>query len=138
MKNIILFTFLIITTIGFSQELVSVKITDEKVANFAKEVYHDVLEYQNEELLQAYKETLNRFEIIKATDAFIQAGNYSLISTLDLMNKYNPDLEYDKGPDFDVENFNLLKYFFPTAKDGSSEYYRIYKTNYLVRLLPRK
>lgn len=141
MKIKILFTFLtlFVAFISFSQKQVNVEYSDQKVKDLASEVYGEYTEYQTPELLKYYKQVLNNTEIIEVSNEEMNAGNYSLISALILKNKYNQDLDYDKGPNFDITNFNPLKYFFVNSNaDGSSPYYKIYKTNYLVRYNPNK
>ncbi len=138
-KMIFMFLTLFVALNSFSQKQINVAYSDEKVKNLASEVYGEYTEYQTPELLSYYKEVLNNVEILEVSNEEINTGNYSLISTLILKNKYNQDLDYDKGPNFDINNFNPLKYFFVNSNaDGSSPYYKIYKTNYLVRYNPNK
>lgn len=123
----------------FAQKQIKIDYSDNKVAELAKEVYGDVVEYQTAEHIALYKKFLNQIEIVDITNnQAMLNGNYKLISTLSLVSKYNPDLDYDKGPNFDIQKFNPLKYFFDTNEEGATEYYRIYQTNYLIRVLPSK
>lgn len=137
----IIFTFLIVlfTLNSFSQKQIKANYSDEMVKALANEVYGEYSEYQTPELLNYYKQVLNNVEIIEVSNEEINSGKYALISTLVLKNKYNQDLDYDKGPNFDISKFNPLKYFFVNSNaDGSSPYYRIYQANYLVRYNPNK
>lgn len=127
-----------VTVTSFAQRTISINYTNEKVKTLAEEVYKNETQYLTPEHLASYKEFLNRVEITEATDDQLKYGDFPLISTLTLKDKYNPELNYDKGPDFDINKFNPLKYFFVTDKSGESTYYRIYNTKYMVRLLPNK
>lgn len=137
MKSFFILLIMIVSEHTFSQKVMSLNLSDEKVKVWAKEIYAGVDAYLTAEHLALYQQTAMRIEIVLVSDEFLVNRNFKLISTLGLMNKYNPDLDYDKGPVFDIKTFNPLKYFFPSENtDGSSNYYRIYQTNYLVRLLP--
>jgi hypothetical protein len=137
MRNILLILFSLISISAFSQERVYLDLSKQTVLKLASEVYNEDTQYLTPAHLSGYTDFLNRIEIIKVSDEYLVAGHYKLISTLDLMSKYNPDLDYDKGPNYDINTFNPLKYFWVTEKDGSSDYYGIYQTNYLIRLLPK-
>lgn len=129
---------LFISFASFAQRKVEMNYSFEKVKALAKEVYADVQEYQTDQHIYDYMEYLNQIEIVEMTTEEIAAGNYPLISTLILRNKYNQDLVYDKGPDFNINQFNGLKYFYTVPQGASaSPYYRIYGTNYLVRYTPK-
>lgn len=139
MKTIFTFLILFVSLYSFSQKQVNISFSDQRVKELASEVYGEYSEYQTPELLAFYQQELNKFEIIEVSDEEINSGKYNLISTLVLKNKYNQDLDYDKGPNFDIQKFNPLKYFFITSNaDGSSPYYRIYQANYLIRYNPNK
>lgn len=133
LTTILLFVSSFIT---YSQVQIKLNTSDESVKKSALEVYKETEQYLQKQHLQFYKELIERVEIIEVSKAEIEKGNYPLISTLSLVSKYNSDLDYDKGPNFNILNFNPLKYFWITEKDGSSKYYRIYGENYLIRLLP--
>lgn len=136
MRRLITALVFIIPFIAFNQTQIKLISSEERVKELATEVYKDSKEYLQKQHLQFYKELIERVEIIEVSKAEIEKGNYPLISTLSLVSKYNSDLDYDKGPNFNILNFNPLKYFWITEKDGSSKYYRIYGENYLIRLLP--
>lgn len=130
-------TFILtLSFLSFSQTQIKLNFSDEKVNELAKEVYQDAEQYLTDQHLKSYKEFLNRIEIIEVSKEEIEKGNYPLISKLILVSKYNNAIDYDKGPDFNIYNFNPLKYFWIIKKDGSSDYIRIYGENYLIRLLP--
>lgn len=137
MRNILYILFSLISMSVFSQEKIYLDFSEQVVKKLASEVYSQDTQYLTQAHLSGYNDFLNRIEIIKVSDEYLAAGNYKLISTLDLMSKYNPDLDYDKGPNFDINTLNPLKYFWETKEDGSSNYYGIYQTNYLIRLLPK-
>lgn len=124
---------LLMTVNIMAQRRLSIEYSDEKVIKCAVEVYQKSTQYLTLGHLQSYKEYLSHVELYEATNEQIATGNYPLISTLTLKNKYNVDLDYDKAPNFDIEKFNPLKYFFVTDENGVSPFYRIYGTNYLVR-----
>ena len=136
MRLLITTLFLTISFLTFSQKQVKLNLSDERVKELAKEVYQDTEQYLSKRHLQSYKELLNRIEIIEVSKEEIDKGNYPLISTLILVSKYNTNIDYDKGPGFNIYDFNPLKYFWVMKEDGSSDYYRIYNENYLIRLLP--
>lgn len=138
MKKVFFFLvmFVVFSASLFAQKNIHINYTDEKVKTLAEEVYKNETQYLTPGHLSMYKTFLNRIEIVEASDDQLKYGGFPLISTLILKNKYNPDLDYDKGPNFDINSFNPLKYFFVIGKDGASNYYRIYNTKYLVKLLP--
>lgn len=138
MKKIVLLFVLTMSVAlnSFAQKKITIKYTDEKIQALAKEVYNNETQYLTEEHLKIYKSYLNRIEIAEATEEQLKNGNYPLISTLVLKNKYNNDLDYDKGPNFDAQSFNGLKYFFVSDNKTATTYYRIYGTPYVVRLMP--
>lgn len=133
MKIVLALMSLVLTVNVIAQRRLSIEYNDEKVIKCAVEVYRTHTEFLTLGYLQSYKEYLSHIELYEATNEQIATGNYPLISTLTLKNKYNVDLDYDKAPNFDIEKFNPLKYFFVTNEDGASPFYRIYGTNYLVR-----
>ncbi len=133
MKIILVLMSLLMTVNIMAQRRLSIEYSDEKVIKCAVEIYQKSTQYLTLGHLQSYKEYLTHFEFYEATNEQIATGNYPLISTLTLRNKYNVDLDYDKGPNFDIEKFNPLKYFFLTDENGMSPFYKIYGTNYLVR-----
>jgi hypothetical protein len=136
MKILIIMLFLSFSFLSFSQTEIRLNFSDDKVKELAKEVYQDAEQYLTKKHLQSYKEFLNRIQIIEVSQEEMNKVNYPLISTLMLVSKYNSNIDYDQGPDFNINNFNPLKYFWIIKKDGSSDYYRINKDNYLIRLLP--
>ncbi|RYZ52168.1 MAG: hypothetical protein EOP49_10175 [Sphingobacteriales bacterium] len=63
---------------------------------------------------------------------------YPSISSVELFNKYNPQLERDAvGSSFVKENFNVLKYKIPFTFDRTLVY-RIDGTDYLLVVEPQK
>lgn len=137
MKTYITAILIFISGVLVAQKEVKIDYSDSKVQALAKEVYANEVQYLTKEHLAVYKDFLNRIEI-RDISGEKSNNNYKLISTLTLVNKYNPELDYDKGPNFDIYTFNPLKYFFLTNENGGSDFYRIYQTNYVVRLVPVK
>lgn len=136
MRNLIFLLLFICSFLVFGQNRIKLDWNNQKMQLFAKEVYNDQTQYLTPEHIEIYQTFVNRIEVITVSKSELDNGNYPLISTLGLINKYNIDLDYDKGPNFDINTFNPLKYFWIMKQDGSSEYYRIYGENYLIRLLP--
>jgi hypothetical protein len=96
-----------------------------------QEVYGNMTEQiaQNEpDRIKALNDLLeNRIKII--ISPIIGDDKYTKLSSVPLLNKYNPNLERDK--EFDPENFNPLKYnmnFF-TAQ---TQVYRVDYTDYII------
>lgn len=75
---------------------------------------------------------LNRIEIIKSDNS--SEDKYIKLSTVALLNKYNPNLKRDT--DFDPLNFNPLKYnlIFTSKK---TVIYRIDNTDYIIVIQPQ-
>ncbi len=60
---------------------------------------------------------------------------YVKLSTVGLLNKYNPALTYDTV--FDPVSFNPLKYNFD-FNNASAQVYRVDHTNYIIVIEPKK
>ena len=74
----------------------------------------------------------NRIKIVEVSS--VGEDNYPKLSSVALLNKYNPNLTRDVA--FDVNTFNPLKYnlnFFSTK----TEVYRIDNTDYLLVIQPQ-
>ncbi len=102
-----------------------------KTAQFALEVYQDVVEYQTPEHLSIYSQNLSQVSI---SDMGSLATNYETLQTVGLKNKYNPSLTYDQEG-FDINNFNPLKYHFDFYS-SEIQSFRVGTTSYIVTITP--
>lgn len=100
--------------------------------NLAQEVFKDCPEYLTDELLNVYKENLNRVTLIEVSSE--QAETHKLLSKVGLKNKCNATLNYDNNMT-DIYLFNPLKYFFNYSATEIVRY-RIDGTNYLISISP--
>jgi len=74
----------------------------------------------------------NRIKILNSP--IVGDDKYTKLSSVPLLNKYNPNLERDK--EFDPENFNALKYnmnFFTTQ----TQVYRVDNTDFIIIINPQ-
>jgi len=122
------FVFVALTNIG--------SINAQQVHAKIQEVYGD----KAQELVMNDAEKLAFFTDIveKRTEIIEMAVNekeaYPKLSSVPLLNKYNPDLSRDLV--FDPLNFNPLKYSF-SLSSTKAEYYRVDNTNYLIVIQPQ-
>lgn len=114
---------------SFSQ----IKVDENKVAQFAQEVYQNCAQYTTAQYLDIYKNTIRRITIITSKD--VQDDKKIVkISTLSLRDKCNPALKYDTAANFTPAGFNPLKYFFP--QNNSPLFYQIEGTDYIIQVNP--
>lgn len=90
--------------------------------------------YLDRELAESY--ILFSMSLVERTEIVLdeEGGEHNYISNLYLINKINPSLSHDIGNSFSIDSFNPLKYFWKFKEDGSTEYYRIDKTPYCVKI----
>jgi hypothetical protein len=127
MKHI-LYSFLTTFCIVFVNiNLISAQQVNPKI----QEVYGNMTEQiaQNEpDRIIALNDLLdNRIKIVKSP--VVGEDKYTKLSTVPLLNKYNPNLKRDEQ--FDPENFNALKYnmnFFTTQ----TQIYRVDNTDFII------
>ena len=131
MKNFYFTFFIVLFTFLSSEQSIAQEINPK-----IQEVYGNMTEQiaQNEpDRIKALNDLLeNRIKIVNSP--IVGDDKYTKLSSVPLLNKYNPNLERDK--DFDTENFNALKYnmnFFTTQ----TQVYRVDNTDYLIVIKPQ-
>lgn len=100
-----------------------------KTKNYAEEVYKDYAAYTSPTHLALYEENLSRVEV--KTMPAASTENYTLLSSVDLKNKYNPQLTRDNAGNFNPSQFNALKYLFDFYPKQDKTY-RVDNTQYLI------
>lgn len=100
-----------------------------KTKNYAEEVYKDYTIYTTPGHLALYEENLSRVEV--KTIPAANNENYTLLSSVDLKNKYNPQLTRDNAGNFNPLQFNALKYLFDFYPK-QDKIYRVDNTQYVV------
>jgi hypothetical protein len=100
-----------------------------KTKNYAEEVYKDYTIYTTPAHLALYEENLSRVEI--KTIAASGNENYALLSSVDLKNKYNPQLTRDNAGNFNPSQFNALKYLFDFYPKQDKTY-RVDNSQYVI------
>jgi len=132
MKNIFypLFTALFIVFVNINNTIA------QQVNSKIQEVYGDITQQivQNEpERIIALNDLLdNRIKIV--VSPVKGEDKYTKLSSVELLNKYNPNLKRDEG--FDPNNFNALKYnmnFF----NSQAVVYRVDNTDYIIVIKPQ-
>jgi len=132
MKNIFypLFTALFIVFVNINNTIA------QQVNSKIQEVYGDITQQivQNEpERIIALNDLLdNRIKIV--VSPVVGEDKYTKLSSVELLNKYNPNLKRDEG--FDPNNFNALKYnmnFF----NSQALVYRVDNTDYIIVIKPQ-
>ena len=132
MKNIFypLFTALFIVFVNINNTIA------QQVNSKIQEVYGDKTQQivQNEpERIIALNDLLdNRIKIV--VSPVKGEDKYTKLSSVELLNKYNPNLKRDEG--FDPNNFNALKYnmnFF----NSQALVYRVDNTDYIIVIKPQ-
>ena len=132
MKNIFytLFTALFIVFTNINSTIA------QQVNSKIQEVYGDKTQQivQNEpERIIALNDLLdNRIKIV--VSPVKGEDKYTKLSSVELLNKYNPNLKRDEG--FDPNNFNALKYnmnFF----NSQAVVYRVDNTDYIIVIKPQ-
>lgn len=126
--------FLFSTVFIFGQQ--KLDYSTQLIREMATEVYKNCPQYLTDEHLNIYKQQFDKISIIK-----IERGskdqNFLItnrLSSLQLKNKCNPNLKYDKGDSFDPKKFNALKYFFPIEKDAKTTFILVDDTPYVIRI----
>lgn len=107
-----------------------------KELSMLDEVYVDQLDrfvLSNPQRVKAIKHLLRNRIVIK-TIKNIDRSKYTLLSEIDLRNKYNPSLKRDDK--YIAERFNPLKYNLPFYAKGSS-IYKIDNSDYFLFIKPQ-
>lgn len=131
MRNFYFTFFIVLCTIISSRNSIAQQINPK-----IQEVYGNMTEQiaQNEpDRIKALNDLLeNRIKIIESP--VVGEDKYTKLSSVALLNKYNPNLERDK--EFDPKNFNALKYnmnFFTTQ----TQVYRVDNTDFIIIINPQ-
>lgn len=127
---IILLFFTLSSANAFSET----KLSENKVAEFANEVYLNCSQYAQSAYLDLYKKNIRSITIYKSTEISLENKLVNSIKTLALKNKCNTSLTYDDAANFKPESFNPLKYFFPRSEKAL--YYKIDGTDYIIMINP--
>lgn len=124
MKTIALFTFFLSLSISYAQF-----ISPSNYDKFIVEVYGGT-PYMEQSHKNDYISFMKKVEVKKW-----DGQNYPFVETIDLKNKYNPNLKYDFGSNFKPTNFNPLKYQFDFYQN-SKTIYRVRDTDYMIVIHP--
>lgn len=85
-----------------------------------------------------YKDYADRISRVEIKTRPISPGEpYTLLSTVILLNKYNPELKRDNAQNFNPETFNPLKYNFAFFAK-TDQIYRVDGTNYIIVIHPQQ
>ena len=128
---VLLFLFGMFTTTAQNKTLYS----QQQIEQHIREVFSDqadILVYgKSTQRLQLITDFFNRITIKLAPE--YRGKGFKLLSSLDLLNKYNPNLKRETV--FDPENFNALKYQFDIASKNK-QVYRVDGTDYIIIVTP--
>lgn len=105
----------------------SQSVNPKNYTRFIEEVYGGT-PYMTGELKAIYIRDMSKV-VVKKWDG----KEYPYLDEIDLVGKYNPNLRYDIGKDFDNENFNPLKYFFNYT---TKQVLRVRNTDYMIVIDP--
>lgn len=140
MKILTRFILAILLLIGFSSFEKTVQrgnYTTDQINNFVREVFadqSDVLVFKSTSGRQALiVGFLDRFQIINKSQ--YKDKQYRLLSSIPLVNKYNPNLRRDAA--VSPATFNPLKYAFPMSST-KKEIFRVDATDYVIIIEPLK
>lgn len=132
MKNIFytLFTALFIVFTNINSTIA------QQVNSKIQEVYGDktqqIMKNEPERIIALNDLLDNRIKIV--VSPVVGEDKYTKLSSVELLNKYNPNLKRDEG--FDPNNFNALKYnmnFF----NSQAVVYRVDNTDYIIVIKPQ-
>ena len=132
MKNIFypLFTALFIVFVNINNTIA------QQVNSKIQEVYGDktqqIMKNEPERIIALNDLLDNRIKIV--VSPVKGEDKYTKLSSVELLNKYNPNLKRDEG--FDPNNFNALKYnmnFF----NSQALVYRVDNTDYIIVIKPQ-
>lgn len=103
-----------------------------KAQGFANEVFQDCPQYTQEAYINKYVTVIERVQV--TTEPFTPTENYQKLSTLNLNNKCNQQMQNDAG-NFNPETFNPLKYNLDYSQTTIKKY-RVDNTNYVIVVNP--
>lgn len=109
-------------------------ISQEKLTDYAHEVFLNCPQYVNNELMPIYKSQIARVQILEHSSSIDE--NIQSLGQVIVKNKCNPSLIADDA-NFSIEKFNPLKYFFNYSSSEPIEY-RIPNTKYTILISPSK
>lgn len=128
-KLVLLFSALLVTCFLSPARAQQNDVLATKAQQYANEVFQDCSQYAQPEYLPDYENILSRMEVLTTST---YTSGYTLLSTVLLKNKCNPDLIRDDASNFDPANFNPLKYNLDYFPKGSDKAYRIDETSYII------
>ena len=109
----------------------------QKIALYINEVFADQADAlvfkSSSKRLPLITDFFNRISIQNMPEH--RGKKFKLLSSLELLDKYNPNLTRDKN--FDPENFNALKYQFDMVCKNKLVY-RVDNTDYIISIEPLK
>jgi hypothetical protein len=119
---------------GFAQSSTQADVT-RKTASYLAEVYKGMPEFSEADRIAAFAEMLGRIEVRE--EAPVANEDYIKLSSIALVDKYNPEIRRDNHQNFQPENFNPFKYFldFHPKKERK---YRVDNTAYVIVISPKK
>lgn len=123
------------TGIAFSQgKSIYNKDFQAKVKKDVNEFYKNAPQYRTQAYFPGYIDRISRVEI--KTKPISTGEPYTLLSSVILLNKYNPELKRDNAQNFDPTDFNPLKYNFAFYAK-TDQIYRVDNTNYIIVIHPQ-
>jgi hypothetical protein len=109
-------------------------ISQEKLTNYAQEVFLNCPQYVNNDLMPIYRSQIARVQILEHSSKIDE--NLQSLGQVIVKNKCNPSLIADNAS-ISIEKFNPLKYFFNYSSSEPIEY-RIPNTKYTILISPAK
>lgn len=106
----------------------------EKTNQYAQEVFKNYLTFAGPEYMPDYIENVSRVAIIKEPQKAKET--YPLLSSIGLVDKYNPEIKRDHAENFNPEKFNSLKYFF-NFYSKEIQKIRVDNSDYLILIYPK-
>jgi len=135
MKSLLLcIPYLLLASCLYAQKQYSPELVD-RAKQDAAEVFKNNMEYAGAAYMPVYIERLSRLEI--KTRPFNEKETYALLSSVMLIEKYNPDLVRENAQTFDPYTFNALKYAFDYSGQ-SDKIYRVDHTDYIIVIHPKQ
>jgi len=139
MKKVVLLILLFFNFSLYSQEVNDKEIGGEvfkfvfaDIKSLHREVFlEDKYSVLNKEMYLIYENRLQRFFYLKKM-SLEKGEKLRLLSEVSLLNKVNPNLEYEKDL-FDVRKFNPLKYGF-MFYENYDQYFQVDGTDYIILL----
>lgn len=107
------------------------QINKKYLREFFEEVHRGSPYKYDSEMERIYMEQLKRIEIIKIP--YVENKNHKNLSSIERMDKYNPQMSYPELTNFDPERFNFIKYGFNMFKPYS-QMIRVDNQDYIIKI----